>query len=631
MKNIKLLLMLSLLVLALSACATTQEPVEIMDLNIQNSETVVQTSDVVSVASDVVSAAPAAEISVEFDDDDLTVLDSADAATLIGLAGDVINVQGSGVVVEGTIATITSTGTYSISGTLNDGQIIVDTVDEETVVLILNGVDITCSNGAPIYVSNAAKTVITLAAGTQNHVTDGSDYVFASAEVDEPNAAVFSNDDLTINGEGSLTVMANYNNGIDSNDDLKIASGNITVFAVNDGIKANDSISVLGGNITITAGGDGMQSNNIEDPEKGFVVIENGTISITAGLDGIQAETNLQVGGGSLDIVTGGGSVSSGSVADAGSRSGPVEGNDNQTEDSIKGLKAGMDMTISGGEISISALDDALHSDSTLIINGGVIEVASGDDAVHADDALTINGGTLNVIESYEGLESQIITINDGVIHLTTSDDGINATDGGAGGVSGPGVEYGDNYVYINGGYLYINSGGDGLDSNGNYAMTGGVVLVDGPAVDYEGPLDYGASFNISGGLLVAVGSARMAQAPSADSTQYSVLQILNSVQAAGTMVHIETTSGENVLTFVPAKAYQSVVFSSPELQEGESYVIYTGGSSTGTAVDGLITDGDYTAGSQVANFTITSIVTRGEGGMLPGEGGGRPGGGNRP
>jgi hypothetical protein len=407
------------------------------------------------------------------------------------------------------------------------------------------------------------------------------------------------------------------------------------VAAANDGIKGNNSISILGGNIIITAGGDGMQSNNADDPKKGYIVIENGTIKIIAGLDGVQAETNLLVSGGILDIVTGGGSVSSDSLSEIVPQRGPVEGNSNQTEDSIKGLKAGVDITISGGEITISALDDALHSDSSLTINAGVIEVASGDDAVHADDTLTINGGTLNITQSYEGLESQIITINEGVIHLISSDDGINATDGGAGGVSGPGVEYGDNYVYINGGYLYINSGGDGLDANGNFAMTGGVVLVDGPSVDFEGPLDYGASFNISGGFLVAVGSARMAQAPSDDSTQYSVLQVLSTVQAAGTMIHIETVSGEDVLTFVPAKEYQSVVFSSPELQEGESYVVYTGGSSTGASVDGLIADGEYAAGTQVANFTIESIVTGDEDGMFPGDGpgsgpgGGRPGPGN--
>ena len=278
----------------------------------------------------------------------------------------------------------------------------------------------------------------------------------------------------------------------------------------------------------------------------------------------------------------------------------------------MKGLKAGVDLTITGGAITISAFDDALHSNGTLTINGGDIEAATGDDGVHADNALTINGGTLYLSESYEGLESQIITINDGTIHLIASDDGINATDGSGDQMGGGMGSFGasDNYVYIHGGYLFMDAGGDGLDSNGNFEMTDGIVLVNGPTNNGNGPLDYMSSFKITGGFLVAVGSAGMAQAPSEDSTQYSVMQILNNVQAAGTMVHIETAAGEDVLTFLPTKEYQSVLISSPELQNGESYVVYTGGSSTAMPIDGLYTDGDYTPGTQFASFTITSIVT---------------------
>jgi hypothetical protein len=184
-----------------------------------------------------------------------------------------------------------------------------------------------------------------------------------------------------------------------------------------------------------------------------------------------------------------------------------------------------------------------------------------------------------------------------------------------------------DNYVYINGGYLYMDAAGDGLDSNGAFEMTGGVVLVNGPTNNGNGPLDYMSSFKITGGFLIAVGSAGMAQAPSTDSTQYAVLQILNNVQAGGTMLHLETSGGEDILTFVPTKEYQSVVISTPELQNGESYMLYTGGSSSGTSVDGLIMDGEYTSGSQTASFTIASIITGATGGMFQGggPGGGRP------
>ena len=163
---------------------------------------------------------------------------------------------------------------------------------------------------------------------------------------------------------------------------------------------------------------------------------------------------------------------------------------------------------------------------------------------------MTINGGTINISQSYEGLESKVITINDGTIHLNASDDGLNGTSDSGGGMGWG--ESGDAYVYINGGYVYMDAAGDGLDSNGAFEMTGGVVLVNGPTNNGNGPLDYMSSFRISGGFLVAVGSAGMAQAPSADSTQYSVMQILDGMQSGGTLVHIETAAGAEIFTFQP-------------------------------------------------------------------------------
>ncbi len=248
-------------------------------------------SEITSDQTQEISEQLSSPIVVEYDPEDLdSSVNNAELAYII-LEGDEITLEGSGATVKGSVITITSAGIYSISGTLNDGQIIVDTQDEETVTLVLNGANIICATSAPVFVSNADKTVITLADGTENWVSDGAAYVFENAETDEPNAVIFSKDDLTINGNGSLTVTANYDNGIDSNDDLLITSGSITVNAVNDGIKGKDSIAILDGNITINAGGDGMQSNNAEEPEKGYIAIESGMLNISAGLDGLQAET----------------------------------------------------------------------------------------------------------------------------------------------------------------------------------------------------------------------------------------------------------------------------------------------------------------------------------------------------
>ena len=628
----RFILLMAVLVLALSACSGGV--VGFTD-SAYAAQSTVTTAEETSTTASTEQAAEIAltPVSVEYDSDDLEPSVSGADTAYIELAGDAITFEGEGVTVDGSVATITSAGTYHISGTLNDGQIIVDTQDEETVYLILDGVDITCSTSAPIYVSDAEKTVITLADGSENTVTDGTSYVFEDAESDEPNAAVFSHDDLTINGGGSLTVNANYNNGITSKDDLKITGGTITVNAVNDGIKGRDSIAVLDGTITVNAGGDGLQANNDEDAEEGYVVIEGGALSITAGLDGIQAQTSLTVSGGEITIITGGGSVSSSGSAWGGRG---MEGNPNEITESAKGLKAGTDLTIMDGVIQIDSLDDALHSNDSITIDGGDILLASGDDGIHADVALTINGGDLNITQSYEGLESVVITINDGTIHLTASDDGINASSGNGGGEAGAqpvrgqgpgGLESGDNYLYINGGYIFVDANGDGIDANGPIEMTAGTVIVNGPTNDGNGPLDYLGTFNITGGYLVAVGSSGMAQAPSTTSTQYSVMYNYASAQAAGTIVHIETESGQDVLTFVPTKTYQSVVLSSPELENGETYVVYSGGSSSGTVTDGLYSGGTYTGGTQVASFTITGMVT-GAGsstGGFRGAPGGRP------
>ena len=629
MKKLIALVLLATLIFTLTACSV--DAVETTDIgSASRSATGPGEEAVAADLSPQNSEIPSSPILVKYDRDDLDAGASSADISYIELDGDSITFEGSGATVNGNIITITSAGMYSISGTLNDGQVIVDTQDAETVVLVLNGAAIASSTSAPIYVSNAEKTVITLADGTENYVTDGASYLFEGAE-DEPNAAVFSKDDLTINGNGSLAVNANYNNGIASKDDLKITGGSITVNAVNDGIKGRDSIAVKDGTITINAGGDGMQANNDIDAEKGYVAIEGGTLDITARLDGIQAETSLLVSGGEITITTGGGSIeSSSSWGGFGGRG--MGGNPNKTDESAKGLKAGVDLTIADGVIQISSLDDAIHSNESITVNGGELLIASGDDGIHADAALTINGGEVNITQSYEGLESVVITINNGTIYLVASDDGINASSGNGGAAAGgmpgrgPGMfESGDNYLYVNGGYIVIDAAGDGLDINGPIYMTGGVVIVNGPTANFNGALDYAGAFDITGGFLVAVGSSGMAQAPSTTSTQYSVMHNFASAQAAGTMVHIETEAGEDILTFVPTKEYQSVLLSSPELENGATYTVYAGGNSTGTVTDGLYSGGTYTAGTQVTSFTISSMVT-GAGSY----GGGFPGGGRR-
>ena len=225
----KLTTLLILLFITVAACSSGTADLS-DNINILQPAAATDSPNGTNVTNQQPTLATAVPVNVEFKDEDLETSENSADLTIITLDGSAINVAGEESVVNGSNLTVTAAGTYQISGTLNDGQIIVDTKDAENVTLILDGVNITSSNSAPIFIANAEKVILTLAPGSQNIVTDGNTYTNLD-EGGEPNAAIFSKDDLTINGEGALTVNANYNNGIASKDDLKITSGAITVNA----------------------------------------------------------------------------------------------------------------------------------------------------------------------------------------------------------------------------------------------------------------------------------------------------------------------------------------------------------------------------------------------------------------
>jgi len=522
--------------------------------------------------------------------------------TQIKFNGKSITVSGSGATASGSKLTVTSAGTYSISGSLTDGQIIVNTLDEEAVELILNGVSITNSSGSAINIISAKETVIVLADNTENYVTDGSSYVFEDTTSDEPNAAIFSKDDLTISGSGSLTVKGNYNDGIACKDGIIITGGNITVNAVDDGIRGKNYIIVKDGDIAVNAKGNGLKSDNEEDTTMGYISVDAGIINITSTGDAVTAQTDIKISGGAFTLTSGGGSSASFNESI-----------------SAKGIKAVAGVTVDGGTFSVSSADDALHSNGSIIINSGSFTLASGDDGIHADSSVEINGGEISITKSYEGIEGAVITINEGDIQIVSSDDGLNVAGGNDGsGINRPGGggfnPSGNYWLYINGGYIVINAVGDGIDINGSIEMTDGALIVNGPTSNANGALDYDASFKISGGFFAAAGSSGMAQAPGTTSSQNSIMLTFKSSQKAGSLVHIQTTGGEGILTFAPSKAYQSIVLSSPDLIKGSSYDVYLGGSSTGTVTDGLYLNGTYTPGTKNTTFTVSGVVTRATG-----------------
>lgn len=571
----------------------------------------------------------------------------------ITLNGDNISCKSSDVNIDGSTITIQKAGTYLLSGTLTAGNIIVDSDDKENVRLIFNGVEISNSTTTPLYIKNAEKTIVTLVDGTENTLSDGENYILDDENNNEPNGTIFSKDDLVINGLGSLTINANYNHGIQSKNLLKIISGNIDIISNGDSIIGKDGVIVKEAVINIESQEDGIKATKVEE-NKGYIYLYNPEITIKAKKDGIQAVTCLYVKDGKYNIETGETNENSQSNSDT------------STDYSRKGMKAGVDITIENGEYTIDSEDDGIHSNNSITVNAGTVNIASKDDGVHADTELTINNGDIKVSESDEGLEAKYITINDGNIDITTSDDGINASSGSSttldsgnapevgnrpempanengevdtnagnrpempanensentlgnnsrmmpGGGQGGFNESDGSELVINGGIVHVNAGGDGIDSNGTITINGGEIYVDGPTSGGDGALDYADTCEINGGILVATGSIGMATAPTSGSTQYSVNAAFSKTYNGETKVTVKDSSGNEVLTYTPAKNFQSFVFSTDKLKSGETYTIYAGDTQEGT-------------------FTVSDITTT-VGNVSSGMGGGKPGGmqGGRP
>lgn len=518
--------------------------------------------------------------------------------------GTSISSDGAGVDIEGSKATISSAGTFSISGSLTNGQIVVDTKDDGIVRLILNNVDITCSNSSPVYIKNAAKALIVLADNSDNHLTDGASYVVNSDK--EPSAAVFSKSYLSFYGKGSLTVTANYKDGITGKDGLLIKSGNINVTAADDGIRGKDYLIIRRGNIIINAKGDGLKSDNETDPSLGYITVDSAVVSIISSGDGINAQTDLKISDGKFTITTGGGAgtITAGTGGGPGGSGGSGGYSGTISE---KALKAKSNLTIDKGTFNINAADDALHSNNSIVLNGGTVMIESGDDAVHAETSVIMNDGNLIISKCYEGVESAAITINGGKINLSSTDDSFNATKGAA-------TEANDgSLLTINGGYIVINTtSGDGLDSNGNVVMTAGTVTVHGPQSQPEVCFDINGDFKISGGFLIGTGpnSGNMIEGPATTSTQYSLKVTITSTLSSATLFHIQDAGGNSIVTFKPVRSTYYLVISSPDLISGAAYSIYTGGSSTGINNNGLYSGGIYSGGTLRKSVSISGKLT---------------------
>ena len=556
-----------------------------------------------------------------FTERDLAGTYEESGAVYVTLSGDGITGETDGVAINGQTVTITAEGTYIFSGTLSEGQIVVD-ADNAKVQIVFDNVYITCASSAAVYVKSAEKVFVTLAEGSQNTLRNTDEYV----AIDDNNidAVIFAKSDLTLNGTGSLTIISAEGHGIVSKDDLKITGGTYDITAAGHALSGKDSVRIADGTFILTAEKDGIHAENADDEEKGYIYIADGDFTITSDGDGMDASNIVQIEDGTFDITAGGGAANSQKTHESDMPGGGMSQNierpdgesmpqmgekpdgENMPQDtttdesgtSTKGIKAGGGMYLNGGTYQIDSADDSIHSNANITIADGTYTLATGDDGVHADDALIVNGGTITVTESYEGLEGLTVTINDGTIDITARDDGINTAGGtdqsgfGTFGDHFKGMDSADDeteettdnemWMELNGGYIHILAGGDGVDSNGDLTINDGKIYIDGSSDNGNSAIDYGdrSSAYVNGGTLVAIGSSGMAEGMSDSSKQEVLMVKLGEQMEAGNVV-LTDSEGNVIVSYTALKTYDCVIISTAEVESGATYTLATSGTTT--------------------------------------------------
>lgn len=327
------------------------------------------------------SAIQSGEAGVTTDEDDLC--DNYDAFDAeITLEDDSTKVKGNtkAVSVKDNCITISAGGTYRLSGKLTKGQVLV--TGSEKVKLYLDGVEITSPSGPALVCTNEKRTILSLAKGSQNILTDSADN--ADTEINGCNVsacALFAQDKLTINGSGSLTVAGSSVDGIVCKDDLKLVNGTITVEAAQDGVKGKDCVAMFGADLNVTAGNDGIKSTESNDDTKGFLQLEQGSATVQAGGDCLQAETLVWIADGTYHLTSSGTAVNT----------------ETGEANSSKGIHCGGDVGIAGGKLTIDAAEDGVNCTGSLELQAGEVDVTSAEDGIQADGDLTVSGGTVTI------------------------------------------------------------------------------------------------------------------------------------------------------------------------------------------------------------------------------------------
>ena len=298
-------------------------------------------------------------------------------------------------VTDGQDVSITEEGVYVLRGEAAEVTVTVEADDTAKVQLVLDGVSITNTDAPAIYVKSADKVFVTTTEGSTNTLQVTGAFV-ADGDTNT-DAVIFSKDDLTLNGLGTL-VISSTGNGVTSKDDLKVTGGSYQVSATADGFEAHDSVRIAGGELAIVSGKDAIHAEDDEDDTTGYVYVCGGTLAIDAADDGIQATTYLQIDDGTLTIDAAEALEATYVQVNGGSVS--IAATDDGINATYKSQSLGTPtIEVTDGEIQISMAQgdtDALDSNGNLLVSGGTIDITA-QFAFDYDGTASFTGGTITV------------------------------------------------------------------------------------------------------------------------------------------------------------------------------------------------------------------------------------------
>ena len=493
-----------------------------------------------------------------YTNEDLT-WDSSDEKTI-----DLANPTATdGVSVENGTITITSGGTYRLTGEYS-GQVKIEAAKTDTVRLVLDNAKITNSTGAAINVVSAAEAIIYTAAGTTNTVADGANYT-ATGD-DDPDAAIYSTANLTLTGEGSLSVEGAYEEGIHTTGGLVIASGTLEVNAANTGIKGKDYVDITGGIVNVTAAQDGIKSTNTDDESMGFTRLSAGSVTVSAGDDGLKAPHTLEISGGTLNI-----------------------------EKSNEGIEAQY-INILDGDVTVNSTDDGINASLKDSSSDTSSDTTSGT-ATTGQQTQQNQNGQVQQAPAGGGAAPGGSQGSTGQNQNMPQPPADGVMPGGGGGT----FEVVDAAINISGGTVTVNAEGDGIDSNGTATFSGGTVTVNGPAAGGNNALDSNGDLLLNGGTVTTGSTADMFEAPSSASTSGYLKITDSSALTQGSTVQVTDSSGTVVANYkITTSGVQLVLVSNKNIVKGQSYTVsVTSGSvdaASTTAASGASELGSFTA-----------------------------------